>query len=199
MLSALREVHPHCAPGELKFTSWLWNNYEQATSILFDVEYPRGSQLSLCPGEILSPSSMVSRHYAPGELNISSWMRNIITSGLSILFNVECPHAGKSTLIVPQGNSVSPVGYKMIMTSELALFFDVKCPWGSQLSLCSGGNLSPSSTVSCHYAPGELNISSWIWNIITNGLTMLFNVECPRESLLYLCSRRTQYHQLAMK
>ena len=48
---------------------------------------------------------------------------------------------GKSTLIVPQGNSVSPVGYEIIMTSELVILFDAECPWGSQLPLCPMGNI----------------------------------------------------------
>ena len=75
---------------------------------------------------------------------------------------------------------------------------------------------------SCHCAPRELSITTWpwstisachhqwtghivkcitsrLWTIITSGLTILFNVECPRGSLPSLCPRGTQYHQLAME
>ena len=263
MLSAAGEVYCHCGPGELSITRWLWNiitsghhivpcrvppgsqlslspvgyeiiskftlivhqgnpitpvGYEILSLVdwsLFNGQCPRGNQLALCPmgnsispvgPDILSavdiilfnvkcPRGRFYSHFDLGELSITSWPWHIITSEHHI---VQCGvPPGKSTAIVPQWNSVSPVGPEIASLVDIILF-NVECPRGSQLVLFPRG-------IQCHQLamtyyhqwtgclcsvpprksivivpPGELSITSWLWNSITSGLAILFNTECPR-------------------
>ena len=119
------------------------------------------------------PPGRVCSHCTPGELSITSSLLNIITSGLAILFNVECPRGRVYSHCAP---------------GELSII--------SWTSNCSNPNGSL-ERANCNCAPGGFVITSWLWNIITGW--SLFNVECSRENLLSLSPRGTQYHHLALK
>ena len=125
-------VHSHCAPGELRFTSWPWHIISISSpvdTILFNVECPQGR---------------VSCHCAPGELVITSWLWNIIT-GQWTGHIAECPQE-ESAPIVPHGKLVSPVGREISPVD---------------LSYCSMLSAPREVNSHCHCAPGELTSWLW--------------------------------------
>ena len=144
-------VHSHCAPGELSINSWAWSIVTRVDIILFNVECPWGRLYSHCAPREISITSWLwniwqvdwrycSRLSAPRQSLLSLCPRGTQYHQVAMKYHhqwtvhiVQCwVPPGKSTLIVPQGNSVSPVGYEIIMTSELA-----------------------PGEVNCHCAPGE--------------------------------------------
>ena len=76
--------YSHCAPWELSITSWLWNIMPSGVAILFNVERPRGSLLSLCPR---------GAQYHQFTIKYDQWTSHIF--------------------IMPSGNSISQVGYEI--------------------------------------------------------------------------------------
>ena len=196
ILSPCSTVSFDYAPGKLNISSWMWNIITSGLAILFNAEYPWGSQLPLCPRGILSPCSTVSFDYTPEKLNISSWMWNTITRGLAILLNVECPRGIVHSHCAPGEFSINSWPWSIITRRHHI----VKCcvPRGRLYSRYAPREISITSwlwnmtsglailfevecpqAVCSHCAPGELSISSSLWNIITSGLAILFNVECP--------------------
>ena len=138
--------------------------------ILFNVESPRGSQLVLFPREnqyhqlaityyhqwtghclMFSAPWEFNCYCAPGELSITKWPWNNITSGHHIVkFRVP---PGKSTLVlIARGNQYHqlPLKYCHQRTSYYLM-------------------LSAQEGVSCCCAPGKLSITNWPWNSITSG------------------------------
>ena len=218
MLSALGKVYSLCAPGELSFTSWLWNTYDQWTSHIVRCWVPPGKSVVIVPrGNFVTKfngqSSLCPRGTQHLQLNVKyhhQWTVHIVQCWVP---------SGKSTLIVAQANSVSPVGYEILMTSGLAILFDVECPRGSLLSLLPKGAQYRKLAMKYHDQWTGHIVQCWVpWGksvvIVPRGnfvtkfkgqsslcarKIILFNVECPRRSQLSLCPRGTQDHQLAMK
>ena len=108
----------------------------------------------------------------------------MLTSGHHIVQSLVLP--GRSTPIVPQGNSVSPYGYEQMKYHDQWTGHIVQC-WVPPGRVCS------------HCAPGELSITRWPWNIITSGHHIVQSRVAPGKSQLSLCPRGARYHQLAMK
>ena len=186
MLNAPGEVNSHCAPGELSITSWLWNNYDKWTGHIVRCWVPPGKSVVIVPrGNFVTKfngqSSLCPRGTQHLQLNVKyhyQWTVHIVQCWV-------CP--GKSTLIVPQGNSVSPVGHEILSPVDTILL-SVECPRG--LSTPTGPQwnsvlpvgheiLSPVDIilfnaectrriVHSHCAPGELSITSWPWNTVTS-------------------------------
>ena len=142
----------------------------------------------------------------------------MLTSGHHIVQSLVLP--GRSTPIVPQGNSVSPYGYEQMKYHDQWTGHIVQCwvpPGQSLLSLCprgtqhyqmamkyyhqwtsycskSSGPREESTVIvpqGCSLSPVGYEISPVDWS--------LFNVESPWGSLLSLFRRETQYHHLALK
>ena len=181
ILSPCSTVSFDYTPGKLNISSWMWNIITSGLAILFDAEYPWGSQLPLCPRGILSPCSTVSFDYTPEKLNISSWMWNTITRGLAILLNVECPRGIVHSHCAPGEFSMNSWPWSIITGRHHI----VKCcvpPGKALLSLCPTGN---------QYHQLAMKYDKWTGDIVRGWV--------PPGSLLSLCPRGTQYQQFAMK
>ena len=98
-----------------------------------------------------------------------------MTSGLAILFEVECPQA-ESALIVPQGSSVSPVRYEISSPVDWPYCSIMSAPGAESTLIVPQGNSASSvghQIVQTRMAPGKSQLS--------------------------LCPRGVCYHPLAMK
>ena len=93
-------VCSHCAPREIRITSWPWNIITSGLVILFNVEWPQWSQLSLCP-----------RGTQYHQLALKACEKK------------ECPHRRVS--LIPRGTQ-----YHQLPMKYYHQWFKVECPQG---------------------------------------------------------------------